>query len=303
MPDMKPAKVPSDSFRVVKSGRKWMFVATVVVLVALISVISGQFGAGAFLAAVVCGVILIAVVVGARVFRASGELLETPRPWWKATGNTVLSLVLGGIAVWAFILQVFSAIYVESTDLEGYVVTRSLAVFTALLGAFYLHSGVRQAIADELGRRRIADPKTVSLLRPPFRLTTVGGKLVYLYVYWLVGFAIGPLTNWAVWPLGHAIDLAFVLIGIRIFRGRTEAIGPPRVWWRASGRPTASFVLGGFFAVTTALNLVSTIAGDREVFATTVEGVASVVEVAIVTAIYLNSAIRLTRLKELAPVT
>jgi hypothetical protein len=31
--------------------------------------------------------------------------------------------------------------------------------------------------------------------------------------------------------------------------------------------------------------------------------VASVVEVAIVTAIYLNSAIRLTRLKELAPVT
>jgi len=50
--------------------------------------------------------------------------------------------------------------------------------------------------------------------------------------------------------------LATVAIGTRAFRARGEPELPPRVWWRATGRPPAGFVIASLLALSIVATLV-----------------------------------------------
>ena len=100
-------------------------------------------------------------------------------------------------------------------------------------------------------------------------------------------------------------DLAAILLGARVFRGRGEAIDPPRPWWRMTARPTLSRRLGILFLVLTVWTAVGTILATIGVpspgpmvadGAAVVAGLIGVLEFGVIAALYLNSAVRLKRL-------
>jgi hypothetical protein len=287
MPDPSSPTPSSRPFRIVRPGRKALFAAGVFLAFLLLASVLAVAGIGAYLAPVVYAVILLAVGVGARVFRSPGEPIEPRRAWWMATGSTVLSLTLGGIAAWAFILEVIWASVAPRGAIEDFLLTRSAMVITAALGAFYLNSGVRQAVADERARRETG-------VRAP-RITTVGGKFLYVLAYVLTSMLIAMVGDGVLWQLSIALDLAVLLVGIRIFRGRDEPIPPRRAWWRASGRPTASFVIAGLIAASTVVNLTLGLSGDPDFSYTLAENIATLWFGAFGVALYLNSGIQLRR--------
>lgn len=88
-----------------------------------------------------------AIVFGARMFRVSGEPIDAPRPWWKATGRTTLSLVLGVVALVFLPNQLMPLLFVSVTERPGELITYSAPAFTLFFAAFYLHSGIRQALS------------------------------------------------------------------------------------------------------------------------------------------------------------
>ncbi len=78
---------------------------------------------------------------GSRVFRITGEPLDPPRRWWRATGRPPAGFVIFGL----FALSGVAA-FLPSTDddpaLWWYLVT------SAPLAAFYLHSSIRLVRGD-----------------------------------------------------------------------------------------------------------------------------------------------------------
>ncbi|GHF07969.1 hypothetical protein [Pseudolysinimonas yzui] len=90
----------------------------------------------------------------------------------------------------------------------------------------------------------------------PFRITEVWAKVAYVLVAWIL---VPALVRWSleqmrlpdVAVLTVDLVLGFVVVGVgcRAFRARGEAVEPPRVWWRATGRPAMGFVLFAFFAL------------------------------------------------------
>ena len=78
-------------------------------------------------------------------------------------------------------------------------------------------------------------------------------KAAYVVAAYLVGFAIASLLRATELPdvvvgvVTSVVDLTAILLGARVFRGRGEAIEPPRRWWRMTARPTLSWVLGILF--------------------------------------------------------
>ncbi|WP_382304494.1 hypothetical protein [Herbiconiux sp. UC225_62] len=62
--------------------------------------------------------------------------------------------------------------------------------------------------------------------------------------YLVARFLPDPLAS----IVANLLTLTFVLGAARTFRGQGEPLKPPRVWWRGSARPTASFVIGGLWA-------------------------------------------------------
>jgi hypothetical protein len=130
----------------------------------------------------------------------------------------------------------------------------------------------------------------------PFRITELWAKTTYVLVGWfLLPAALGWLMDLAGVPIPAIIAFDAVLsalviwIGTRAFRGRGEAIEPPRVWWRATGRPRAGFVLGGLFLWGTVSTLTFPLRGpdpSLNWFAITLAPIA---------AFYLHSSIRLVR--------
>ena len=92
-----------------------------------------------------------------------------------------------------------------------------------------------------------------------WRITGVGQKALYI----VVGYAASALfyfvlRTWLLdphsWPYGLIAligNLAYNIVGVRIFRGYLEPVRPPRPWWRWTGRPKAGFWLGALnlFAV------------------------------------------------------
>ncbi len=82
--------------------------------------------------------VMVAIVIGARVFRVRGES-TVPRPWWQFTGRPRLSFVVGWACVAAMAVYVITA--PESEFTLGEDVISFLAY--AVIGAAYFTSGVR----------------------------------------------------------------------------------------------------------------------------------------------------------------
>ena len=68
--------------------------------------------------------------------------------------------------------------------------------------------------------------------------------------------------------VAHILDAlaqaAFVLSATRAFRSAGEPVAPPRAWWRATGQPTAGFVLAALFALGTAFTALTEPRGAAE---------------------------------------
>jgi uncharacterized membrane protein len=93
-----------------------------------------------------------ALLLGARLFRGSGEAIEPPRPWWRMTARPTLSRRLGILFV---VLAVFGAVATVLTAVGEYTpapgVSLGEAVFGSMIGVLefttiaylYLNSAVR----------------------------------------------------------------------------------------------------------------------------------------------------------------
>jgi hypothetical protein len=90
----------------------------------------------------------------------------------------------------------------------------------------------------------------------PFRITRVWEKVAYVALCWIL-LPLAErflLTQLGVpEPLVLTFDLisAFAVVGFgsRVFRATGEPVAPPRVWWRATGRPAAGFVIASLFVL------------------------------------------------------
>ena len=135
-------------------------------------------------------------------------------------------------------------------------------------------------------------------------------KLLYVIGAIGVGFVLaGLLRAWGMQETvalltTSAFDVAALLLGARLFRGRGEAIEPPRQWWRMTARPTLSRRLGILFVVLAAgsvVVLILTAAGVYGPLPQTSPGdaiamyITAVLEYGTFAYLYLNSAVRLKR--------
>jgi hypothetical protein len=148
--------------------------------------------------------------------------------------------------------------------------------------------------------RRILD---VRIVRWELKLVFVVGAIV-------AGFAIAWLLRTlgamevSVLIITFFFDLAAILLGARVFRGRGEAIEPPRAWWRMTARPPLSRRLGILFVVQSALGAASLVLEATGVYAPlpplTGDDVviysSGILEGGAIAYLYLNSAARLKRL-------
>lgn len=87
------------------------------------------------------------------------------------------------------------------------------------------------------------------------RITTPEGKVGYLIavpvVLILLQLLAGAISDFGssalLAALGVVGQLAFVIVGVRTFRGTGEPVRPARAWWRMTARPPAGYLLGGLF--------------------------------------------------------
>lgn len=102
------------------------------------------------------------------------------------------------------------------------------------------------------------------------RITTITGKISYI-----VGvFALILLLNVFLFArflnptfdvlLVAVLNVAYVIVGVRIFRGAGENRADPRPWWRATARPAAGFWIGGLLAALAFVSGVGAFGSDPE---------------------------------------
>nr|WP_218881489.1 hypothetical protein [Leifsonia shinshuensis] len=107
-------------------------------------------------------------------------------------------------------------------------------------------------------------------------------------------FVIDRVVNASLDVLVVAIlNIAYVIVGTRTFRGAGENREDPRPWWRATGRPAAGFWLGGILAILAFISCVGALASKPE--NSFVPAVACI-SYALLAAYYLNSSYRLRTL-------
>ena len=140
------------------------------------------------------------------------------------------------------------------------------------------------------------------------RITAWYVKLAYIIGVSLTWLPILALMNAAGTPrlaesVANAIlTLGGILLGARLFRGRGELIAPPRPWWRMTSRPRLSRIVGGLAVagVVSSLSLFVTAALGLDTQTLERLTIGDTITVAILYAViaflYLNSAVRLTRL-------
>ena len=131
------------------------------------------------------------------------------------------------------------------------------------------------------------------------RIVTVTGKIIYIiggYALLLVlnVFLFQQLVNPTLDVIIVAVlNIAFVVIGVRTFRGAEENREDPRAWWRATARPTAGFWIGSGLAVAAGISLLGALASKpSDAF---IPALACVVYAALA-AFYLHSSYRLRTL-------
>ncbi|CAM5352080.1 hypothetical protein [Leifsonia shinshuensis] len=131
------------------------------------------------------------------------------------------------------------------------------------------------------------------------RITTITGKVIYIVgafglILALNFFVIDRVVNASLDVLIVAIlNIAYVIVGTRTFRGAGENREDPRPWWRATGRPAAGFWLGGILAILAFISCVGALASKPE--NSFVPAVACI-SYALLAAYYLNSSYRLRTL-------
>lgn len=131
------------------------------------------------------------------------------------------------------------------------------------------------------------------------RITTVTGKILYVLgafalVLVLNFFFISPFVNATFDVLIVAVlNYAYVIVGVRTFRGIGENREDPRPWWRATARPAAGFWIGGALSVLAFISCVGALSSKPEnAFVPTV----ACLGYAVLAAYYLNSSYRLRTL-------
>ena len=131
------------------------------------------------------------------------------------------------------------------------------------------------------------------------RITTITGKIIYVlgafgFVLVLNFFFISPYVNATFDVLIVAVlNVAYVIVGVRTFRGEGENRADPRPWWRATARPAAGFWLGSLLAVLAFVSGVGALASKPE--NSFVPTIACIGYMALA-AFYLNSSYRLRTL-------
>jgi hypothetical protein len=136
-------------------------------------------------------------------------------------------------------------------------------------------------------------------------------KLLYVVGAIGVGFVLaGLLRAWGMQETvalltTSAFDVAALLLGARLFRGRGEATEPPRPWWRMTARPTLSRRLGILFVVLAVFGAVANVLTAVGVYApapgvslgeAVFRSIIGVLEFTTIAYLYLNSALRLKRM-------
>ncbi len=91
------------------------------------------------------------------------------------------------------------------------------------------------------------------------------------------------------------LNLLYVGIGVRTFRGPGEDVKAPRAWWRATNRPLVGFIIAGVAAALGFISLVGALASPPER-----AGIAAVACVGwvLIAAYYANSSFRLRALDQ-----
>lgn len=135
------------------------------------------------------------------------------------------------------------------------------------------------------------------------RITTVTGKITYVVgAFGLIlavnFFFISPNVNPTVDVLIVAVlNVGYVLVGTRAFRGARENRDDPRPWWRATAGPAAGIWIGGALAVLAFISGVGALSSKPEnSFVPTV----ACIGYAALAAFYLHSSYRL-RMLDVAP--
>jgi hypothetical protein len=142
----------------------------------------------------------------------------------------------------------------------------------------------------------------IRIVRWELKLLFVVGALVIGFPISAVLYTVGAAPL-AVSIVNTVAGMALLLLGARIFRGRGEAVEPPRPWWRMTARPTLSRRLGILFLVLAAWLaaglILAVVVGFASIGWTAddiVIAVSGVLEFAAVASLYLNSAARLKRM-------
>lgn len=133
----------------------------------------------------------------------------------------------------------------------------------------------------------------------PFRVTSVWAKVLYVGIYSIavtvVGFqsVLNGADLLAYFIFRAVADTAAILLGVRSFRSRGEAIVPERPWWKGTGRPLAGFVIAGLFGLSLLIGLASVLSdlSPRGILISAI----SLMTTAAYGVFYLNSSLRLRR--------
>jgi hypothetical protein len=124
------------------------------------------------------------------------------------------------------------------------------------------------------------------------RIRSGGAKAGYiigsLILILLVGTALSfGVSREVAQVAALALGVASLVVGVRSFRGGSEAVEAPRAWWRMTERPVAGFVLAIYFALQGVGYFVAP-------FGTPAIEVLYIAVDVLVIAAYLHSSIRLT---------
>jgi hypothetical protein len=98
------------------------------------------------------------------------------------------------------------------------------------------------------------------MTRSPLRITSVWVKLAYVVLWYgfgvvLVNVVLSGVADIIVVLALLAWDTAVLILGVRVFRGRNEAVDPPRPWWRMTGGSRSAIALGSLGVLNAALTL------------------------------------------------
>ncbi|MEN8602808.1 hypothetical protein [Microbacterium rhizosphaerae] len=76
----------------------------------------------------------------------------------------------------------------------------------------------------------------------------VGYIVVSIIVILLIGIALSfAVSQVAAQLVALAVGVALLVLGVRSFRGASEAVAPPRAWWRMTERPVAGYLVAIYF--------------------------------------------------------